>query len=147
MTKTPGKLMEYKLFSYVNKSFESGTIMFIFCWCFSLLRVSNENDQRKRNFLKTLQSGHFWRRQLPGLVGSRCKRMCSKPWWRHIIWKIVSLSLIAFFKTCTILYYFLFWKRKTYVSPNENHRDTWGRSLNHDDSPVCVCMSFRSDLV
>lgn len=51
----------------------------------------------------------------------------------------------CFFKACSILYYFLFWKG-THTFSNENHRDTWGRGLNHD-SPVCVCMSFRSDLV
>ena len=133
--------MEYKLFSYVNMSFESGTIMFIFCWCFFLLRVSDENDQRKRNFLKTLQSRHFWRRQFPVLIGSRCKRMCSKPCWRHIIWKIVSL--IAFLRLFSITSFF---ENGIHTFSNENHRGTWGRGLNHD-SPVCVCMSFRSDLV
>lgn len=101
--------------------------------------------KRKRNFFKTLQSGHFWRRQFPVLIGSRCKRMCSKPWWRHIYLKNCVIITHCFFEACSILYYFLFWKG-THTFSNENHRDTWGWGLNHD-SPVCVCMSFRSDLV
>ena len=57
VTKTLEKLMEYKLFSYVNKSFESGTIMFIFCWCF-FLRVSDEKSENA-TFLKHFRADIF----------------------------------------------------------------------------------------
>ena len=57
VTKTLGKLMEYKLFSYVNKSFESGTVMFIFCWCF-FLRVSDEKNENA-TFLKHFRADIF----------------------------------------------------------------------------------------
>lgn len=57
VTKTQGKLMEYKLFSYVSKSFESGTMMFIFCWCF-FLRVSDEKIENA-TFLKHFRADIF----------------------------------------------------------------------------------------
>ena len=57
VTKTLGKLMEYKLFSYVYKSFESGTIMFFFCCCF-FLRVCDEKSENA-TFLKHFRADIF----------------------------------------------------------------------------------------
>ena len=49
--------MEYKLFSYVYKSFESGTIMFFFCCCF-FLRVCDEKSENA-TFLKHFRADIF----------------------------------------------------------------------------------------
>lgn len=135
--------MEYKLFSYVYKSFESGTIMFFFCWCF-FLRVCDEKNENA-TFLKHFRADIFEDANFPYSLAADVNGCVRNRDDVTFIWKNCVIITHCFFKACSILYYFLFWKG-THTFSNENHRDTWGRGLNHD-SPVCVFMSFRSDLV